>query len=520
MGESTPPQHRPTSAGDSATRDSAATGAAIAEALKSRLDDPSIVVVEPSELSARARDWWPLARLREVRGDGQTVPAVLVLPTSTDQVSAVLRWASETGTPVVPRGLGSGVCGAVEPVANGILLDMSHMGRVLDLDEVSQVVSVEAGIRGDVLEEYLNARSLTVGHYPQSIKLSTVGGWIALSGAGQASPAFGAIEDHVAGLTVVLSDGTVVRLKPVSRTASGPDLRRLFVGSEGTFGVVTEAALSCAPLAAGTSWQAFRYETFEQVLDAAREILRSGAGPSFSRGWDADDSATAFRKLGLESGCVGLVGLDVSAPGLLGRQAVVAEVATRHGGLPLEERYGEHWWQHRLDAVDVFDAVMGPARIQGSGAVLDTFEPSGLWRDIPAIYHAVDDALRTHAAEVRCHFSHVYPAGAALYFTFTIHGADDYAAEATYTKCWAAAMEACIGAGGSIAHHHGIGRLKSGLLQKELGAGALETLRRIKAAVDPAGVLNPGTLFPPREGVIGKQPIESARKGGRRGVAG
>ena len=225
------------------------------------------------------------------------------------------------GTPVVPRGLGSGVCGGVTPTTDWVVLELSAMNKVLALDLISQLVHVQAGIRGDVLETALNEARLTLGHYPQSMNLSTVGGWIAAWSSGQASPGYGSIEHHLAGVTFVLADGTIVKQRPLPRPAVGPDLRRLIVGSEGTLGVVTEAWLSCAPLDPAIGWQAMTYPNFENCLDATREIFRSGVGMRVLRGWDEADTQRGFRKrFGVTSGCVGLVGIPTSAPGLGGRK--------------------------------------------------------------------------------------------------------------------------------------------------------------------------------------------------------
>ena len=208
--------------------------------LRNRLP-PGAVATDGEILRGRAIDSWTLALLRRVRGDELPVPAAVVFPVSTDEVAAVLAWASETRTAVVPRGAGSGVCGGAQAVPGAVVVDLSRMDRVTGVDLVSRVVHVQSGLRGDRLEDALATHGLTVGHYPQSIAMSTVGGWIAASSAGQASAGFGAIEDVLLGLTAVLPGGEVLRCRPVPRSAAGPDLRRLLVGSEGTLAVVTEA---------------------------------------------------------------------------------------------------------------------------------------------------------------------------------------------------------------------------------------------------------------------------------------
>jgi len=468
----------------------------IADGLTERFAD-SRILTDPEDRRSRARDWWALARLRESRGDDLAIPAAVVLPRASQEAANILAWANARAIPVVPRGLGSGVCGAVVPARDALVMDLSGMDAILSLDEISQVVHVQAGIRGDVLERYLNERGLTLGHYPQSMAISTVGGWIASSSAGQASAGYGSIEDHLVGLTVALPDGSLVHVRPRPRSAVGPDLRRLFVGAEGTLGVVTEAHLACAPLDPEVTWLAHLYPDFGGVLAAAREIKRAGVDPRISRGWDEPDTVSNFgTSHGLTSGAVGLVGLASSAPGLLDRLDAVGRIATRHGGAELDPSVGRAWWDHRLDAVGLFERIMGPERLLGPGGVIDTLEVSGLWSVLPAVHGAVNQALEPWCSEVRCHFSHVYPSGAALYFSFIINEPDEDAAEVAYLAAWRDALGACQGAGGSVAHHHGIGKVKASALEGDIGADAMALLRRIKDAIDPVGILNPTTLFP------------------------
>lgn len=197
--------------------------------LAERLPGGSIST-HPGELTRRARDWWALAMLRERGGDPIPPPLAVVFPKSNEEVATILAWAVETAMAVVPRGGGSGVCGGAQAIRGGIVLDISEMHRVLSIDEESLAVEVEAGIRGDQLERELADRRMTLGHYPQSLAISSVGGWIAARSAGQASAGYGVIEDLLLGLTVVLSGGRIVRLPATPRSAAGPDLRRLFVG--------------------------------------------------------------------------------------------------------------------------------------------------------------------------------------------------------------------------------------------------------------------------------------------------
>ena len=448
-------------------------------------------------LRDRAIDSWALALLRRVRGDELPAPAAVVFPASTDEVATVLAWASETATAVIPRGGGSGVCGGAEADAGSVVLDLSRMDQVGDVDLLSRTVNVQAGVRGDQLEDALAEHGLTVGHYPQSIAISTVGGWIAASSAGQASTGFGAIEDVLLGLTAVLPQGEILRCRPVPRSAAGPDLRRLLVGSEGTFAVVTEATLACRARPAGWAWLAFSFPAFFALADGLREAVRAETGAVVIRGYDETDAQLSFGALGHPGGCVGMVGFPADLPGLDGRKKAAAEAMRKAGASgELGPRYGEHWWEHRNDAVGTYARIMGPDRAFGSGVIVDTMEIAGLWSAVPQLYQGTREVLATHAQAVGCHLSHLYPSGSSLYFTFLISGADDQDAEARYLAAWDQAARSCAAAGGTITHHHGIGRLKSRFLTAELGETGVGLLNRIKAVLDPAGIMNPRVLRP------------------------
>jgi alkyldihydroxyacetonephosphate synthase len=453
------------------------------------------VSTDPKVRNERAIDLWTLDLLRRIRGDELAEPDAVVFPASTEEVSAVLAWATETGTAVIPRGAGSGVCGGAQAQAGAVILDLSRMDRIGDVDLVSQTVTAQAGVRGDHLEAALAEKNLTTGHYPQSIAISTVGGWIAASSAGQASTGFGAIEDILLGLTAVLPTGEVLRGRAVPRSAAGPDLRRLLIGSEGTLAVVTEATLACRARPAGWEWLAVSFPDFEIMAGALREVRRAGTGAAVLRGYDETDAQFNFGALGHSGACVGLAGFPVDRPGLEARQRTAVELLTRTG-TELGPEYGAHWEQHRNDAVQTYAQVMGPERAFGAGAIVDTMEVAGLWSAVPRLHEEIRSALAAHAQLVGCHLSHVYRSGSSLYFTFLINGTDERDAEAKYRQAWDQAAASCAAAGGTITHHHGVGRLKAPYLAAELGAAGVAVLDRIRTALDPAQIMNPGGLRP------------------------
>jgi alkyldihydroxyacetonephosphate synthase len=259
--------------------------------------------------------------------------------------------------------------------------------------------------------------------------------------------------------------------------------------------VVTEATLACRPRPAGWEWLAFSYPDFTTMAAALRDVRRAGTGAAVLRGYDETDAQLSFGALGHRTGCVALAGLPAGPPGLDARKRA-AEAILQTSGTGLGARYGEHWWQHRNDAVQTFAQIMGPERSFGTGVIVDTMEVAGLWSAVPRLYDDIRKALSEHAQAVACHLSHLYRSGSSLYFTFLITAAGDHEAETAYGKAWQHAAATCAEAGGTITHHHGVGRLKAPFLAGELGETGLGLLNTIRTALDPAGIMNPGGLTP------------------------
>jgi alkyldihydroxyacetonephosphate synthase len=451
------------------------------------------VSTEPADLAAHAHDWWTLALLRQRRGDVFTLPAAVVRPSSTEEVAAVLRWAHDTRTPVVPFGGGSGVSGGAEAVARSISLDVTRMNRILGVDRDALTVTAQAGIGGRVLEDDLAAGGLTLGHFPQSIDISTLGGWIAARSAGQKSARYGRLEDMVVALEVVLPGGAVVRTRPSPASAAGPDLTRLFIGSEGTLGVVTEATLAVRRAPRVVDHGAYSFSSFAEGLAAVRRVAQEELHPAVMRLYDESDVGIAFRDAA-ERPDGSLLVLRFEGDAIAdAEQHAVRTLVEEAGGADLGPALAEKWWEHRNDAVGTFRQIM-LEQLLGPAAAVDTMEIAGMW---PAteLYASVRGALQAHADVVGCHASHPYPQGTCLYFTFVFIGAtDDGAVEARYRGAWEGAAAATLAAGGTITHHHGVGLLKSPWLPGELGDAGFGVLRALKRALDPAGIMNPGKL--------------------------
>jgi alkyldihydroxyacetonephosphate synthase len=435
------------------------------------------------------RDWWPLAIMWATAGTIPARPAVVVHPTDTTEISGVLALCNEAGVPVTPMAGRSGVCGASVPVFGGVSLDLCELRGVVGVDDISLVVDVRAGTFGVDLEAELRSRhGVTLGHWPQSVDLSTVGGWLACRSAGQYSTRYGKIEDMVVGLDVVLADGSTVHTGGWPRAATGPDLTQLFVGSEGTLGVITGSRLRAHPVPSEERRLAFGFASFGDGLEACRRMLRRGATPAVLRLYDEVEST---RNFGADDTCV-LIVLDEGDAVLVEATArVVAEECARDDAEPLDGALVERWLEHRND-------VSALAALARRHIVVDTIEIAARWAALLPIY---DDALArlrsldgTLAASA--HQSHAYGDGACLYFTFAGQGPnpEDLGwAEAYYRQAWRVVMEATTARGGAISHHHGVGLNRARFLAPALG-DAFGTLVGLKSALDPKGILNPGKL--------------------------
>ena len=352
------------------------------------------------ELAVHARDRWALAVLRDRRGDRVPPAVALAFPKSTEDVAVILRWAEETGTPVVTRGGATGRSGGAQAVKHSIVVDLSRMNRIVSIDDVSQTVTVEAGVRGNELEAALARRGLTTGHDVGLMELSTVGGWIASASAGTASAGYGTVGDLLIGLTVALPGGAVLEARAVPRTGAGPDLRRLFIGSEGILGIITLATLRASRLPTGLSWEAFRPQSFETGAALVREIMQRGYHPLVIQLMDGAEAASAIQAAHYEGGALVVVGFDTAGPAADTRRMELKALARDLGARPVGADAAESWWDHRHDGAE----AAGEAGALGPGAIADSFDVAAVWRfeGMPPDFHA--DWLRV-AAEESFHFT-------------------------------------------------------------------------------------------------------------------
>ncbi|HEX6348650.1 MAG TPA: FAD-binding oxidoreductase [Candidatus Dormibacteraeota bacterium] len=421
-------------------------------------------------------DLWPRGVIS--RRGGVVAPEVEVRrPTTYEEVAEILR----TSARVVPFGGLSGVVGAVAPKAGEIALDMGAFDRILAIDEVDLTVHVQAGVRGGVLEEALNARGLTLGHHPSSLPQATVGGLISTRSSGQESTRHGSIEDMVLGLTVALPDGSLARPRPGPRSAVGPALHQLLVGAEGGLGVVLDAILRVHRRPASLEGGGWLFPGVESGLATVREIVQADVRPLVLRLYDPED--TQFQGVS-EPGCL-LIAATAGEPDVARAEAAVVARAAA-GARELGREPWERWLRHRYDLSGerMLDILEPP------GAYLDTIEIAASWSRLPQVYREVKKALTAASGLALCHFSHAYAQGCCAYFTFAGSAPDEAAALAAYDRCWAETMRICLERGATISHHHGVGQARTAWARQELD-GWWPVWERLRDALDPRGVMNP-----------------------------
>jgi alkyldihydroxyacetonephosphate synthase len=377
------------------------------------------------------------------------------------------------------------VCGAAIPLRAGVSLDMTAMQGIESVDAVSGIVEVLSGTFGPDLEDAVRTHGLTIGHYPQSFALATVGGWVACRGAGQYSTRYGKIEDMVHALEAVLADGTVIRTGGAPAGAVGPDISQLLLGSEGTLAVITRVWLRAHPLPEVERRAAYVFATLTDGFEACRRMIRDGATPAVLRLYDGAESK---RSHGGDGTNATLLVLDEGNEHLVdATMAIVHDTSIAMGAAVADVALVEQWTHHRND-------TSGLQALTRKGYVVDTMEVAANWALLDTVVENVESAMLAvpHARTATCHLSHSYIEGACVYFTFAATPpAEEF--EATYLAMWDAGQRAALASGANLSHHHGIGYSRGQYMEEALGT-SMYVLRAVKNALDPNNILNPGKL--------------------------
>lgn len=465
---------------------------------------------------SRGRGFSDLVRLRT--GTVPALPDAVVRPGSAEEAEAVLRVLSREGVRVIPFGGGTSVTGGVnsqpgpEPVA---VLDLERLSGLLELDVRSGLATFGAGTFGPAIESALAPHGLTLGHFPQSWELSTLGGWVAARSSGQESLGYGRIDDMVAGLELVAPAGRL-SLPALPASAAGPDLRRLVLGSEGRLGIITEVTVRVQRRPAGRTVAAYLIPGWDEGIEAVRGLVSGGVPLHMVRLSDPTETQV-FLAIGLGGhawaplargflrlrgigarGCLLLCGAAGGERRCRRTLEEARSLLRRHGAVSLGQRPGRKWLADRFRHPYLRDSLLD------LGWASETVETAAPWSVLLRLYGAVRDALENglpgEEVPVLCHLSHLYRDGASLYFTFFFRCPEDPdEAVALWAALKRTATGAIVRAGGTVSHHHGVGSWHAPWLPQEAGEAGVRLLAAAAREMDPRGVLNPHVLLDPSD---------------------
>ena len=419
--------------------------------------------------------------MREILGREFSYPKAVVWPETVEEVVHIIRLANKYGFKIVPYGGGSGVTGAALGEGS-VVVDLRRMNRILSLNEDDLTVTVEAGIYLKELEEYLNKKGYTLRHIPQSYPEAVIGGLISTFSIGQYSTKYGGIEDMVLNLEVVTPYGeaTWLRKNTVPRSAAGPDLKMFFIGGEGQFGIITKAVLKIRPLPTYIWRNSFIFKDFIEANYAVREMIKDGVAPAVLRIYDKEDSNIRFNV----DGNVLLVIVEEYVEDIF--KAVIENVSrilSLKGGVDSGEGYVDKWLENRFDIISEISKFLLPMNYW-----FDTLETVVTWGGLDILYTSLKRELSNieGVLPVLAHSSHFYLNGVCTYFTIVFERREEI-----YWRIWDKAMDVVLKNGGSISHHHGVGRLRSKWLPNEI-LGGYRLLKKIKSSIDPNRVMGGG----------------------------
>jgi alkyldihydroxyacetonephosphate synthase len=472
---------------------------------------------------ARGKSLRDLVRHRG--GDLGRLPDVVVRPGGEPELEAIMRAAIDADAVLIPFGGGTNISGSLEaPAAEDrtiVSVDMARMDRVLEIDDASRIARIQAGAFGPALEEQLNARGWTVGHFPDSFTHSTLGGWIATRSSGMQSDKYGDVADLTRAVRVVTPAGTLVT-RPVPTTSTGPSVREMVLGSEGRLGIISEATVHVHRLPERRTILGYLLPDWPRALQAMRAIAESDAAPSVTRVSDGPETRFSFatrkaptavdrlkskglqafleRKSSfgdLEQMCLAFVGYEGSKAHVATQRKLVGKIVSAHGGICIGSSPGELYDQKKFDTPYIRDFLLD------RGALADVSETSAPWGVLPVLYDNVMAAANGAFSDlgvrgyIMCHLSHSYHAGACLYFTFAFRPGPVGEGIDQYDRVKGAIQQAFIDSGATLSHHHAVGIEHARWLEEDISAPGVAMLRALFDGFDPGGNLNPGKIVGP-----------------------
>lgn len=448
-----------------------------------------------------------LIKLRQKKIDA--APDAVIRPRNEKDVIAVVKYCHDNKIAIIPSGARSSVCRGVEGINGGISLDLTaHLNKNISLNEINSSVTADAGVYGPQLEEYLNSKGFTCGHFPQSFEFSTIAGWVAAHGAGQASTGYGRMSDMTLSLRVVTPAG-VIETRDFPGAAIGPDLNRVFVGSEGAFGVITSVTMKVRKYRPENSKHiSVLFKDFESAVNAMRTMIQAGYGmPHLFRISDAEETDVAFNMKKMSGGfadkflkllgfkpmkrCLMFISIEGDKDYTKFVGSKIRKTARKHKGLHLGAYPTRKWLEQRYSSAYMRDPMMD------AGIRIDTLETGVTWDTLMPVWQKTREYIKSFE-QTSClvHISHVYENGANLYFVFASPMSQKDELK-DYEKFQSGVYDTITEAGGSLSHHHGIGRMLASRLKSHLGEEAYNLINGIKKHLDPNGIMNPGVFEMP-----------------------
>jgi alkyldihydroxyacetonephosphate synthase len=489
--------------------------------IQSKLGSDALITSHKERIiHAYGKSFRDLFRLRT--GKLETAPDAVIYPDSEAAVVAIVGAAHRHGVVLVPFGGGSNIAGCLERLVSEtrmvVSVDMARMRKVIAVDRASDMARIEAGAFGPDLEAQLSAAGVTMGHFPDSFRHSTLGGWIATRSAGMQSDRYGKIEDMVIGLRMVTPTGVVVT-RTVPKASNGIDIRHLCIGSEGTLGIITEATMRVYPKPASRRIHGYIFPNFESGIAAMRECFVQECAPSMARLNDPYKTALSMafkkrqtplekllsgvmkaylgkiRKFDGATSCLMLTGYEGTEIAVARQLKDVGAIYRRFGAVDLGTSPGRSFEAAKYDFPHSRDFLME------RGVMADVSETSSSWGGLMPLYHAGMKAIADAISEtgvkpwVGCHVSHSYRTGASLYFTF---GCEMKTGReiAQYQHIKKAALQSFIANGGTVSHHHAVGLEHLPWLTDDISAPGIAAVAGVKQGLDPADIMNPGRLQP------------------------
>ncbi|QYY34333.1 FAD-binding oxidoreductase [Ruficoccus sp. ZRK36] len=450
------------------------------------------VSIDASDKLGHSIDYYWVPELWHDRGETPRCPDIIVTPETTEAVAEVMKIANKYKIPVTPWGGGSGSQGGALPVFGGISLDTKKLNRVIEVDEKALTITAETGCNMQQLEWATEKAGFSTMHFPASIGCATLGGFLAHRGTGVLSTKYGKIEDMTMSVEMVTPEGKIINTLPVPRHASGPDLTQLFLGSEGTLGVMTKATLKIHPIPECRKFHAYLFKDMHTAMAAGAEIMTSRLRPCAIRLYDNPETARLIKRvLDIDrEGSYLVFGFDGPREMVDLEMAKACAICEKQDPEDLGTEAGETWWENRYK-------FFYPPYMFHMPQAFGTLDTVATFTNIEKVYWAMKNAVNDNFPEATFigHFSHWYEWGAMLYARFIIEEPpqDPNEAVALYNKIWDTAVRAAIANGGVINEHHGVG-LKLGRMMPELYGEAFDVLKRIKTAMDPLGIMNPGKM--------------------------